>query len=57
MQVFHATAFTQNEKPHILGLTATLINSNTKNVKDDLSKLQITFCATIKTRYEENIQM
>lgn len=57
MQVFHGTTFTQNETPHILGLTATLINSNTKNVKDDLSKLQITFCATIKTRYEENIEM
>lgn len=47
-----------NQRPHILGLTATLINSNAKNVKDELTKLQKTFGATIKTRMnEQSIQM
>lgn len=57
MQVVHDTDFQQNPQPHILGLTATLINSNTKNVKEDLTKLQQTFGAVIKTRYEKNIKM
>lgn len=57
MQVVHDTDFQQNPPPHILGLTATLINSNTKNVKEDLTKLQQTFGAVIKTRYEKNIKM
>lgn len=57
MQVIHDTNFTNNESPHILGLTATLINSNTKNVKEELIKLQQTFNATIKTKYENNIKM
>lgn len=58
MQVVHETTFNNNEsRPHILGLTATLINSNSKNVKEELIKLQQTFSATIKTKYEKNIQM
>lgn len=58
MQELHSTDFiNDNERPHILGLTATLINSNTKNVKEELMKLQQTFSAQIKTRYEDNIQM
>lgn len=57
MQKIHDTTFTNNDSPHILGLTATLINSNTKNVKKELSELQQTFCATIKTRNEKNIEM
>lgn len=57
MQVLHDTDLKTDERPRILGLTATLINANTKNVKDELTKLQITFNATIKTRYDDNIQM
>lgn len=57
MQFLHGSNFENNKSPRILGMTATLINSNTKNVKDDLTKLQQTFNATIKTRYEENIHM
>lgn len=57
MQVLHDTDLKSDEYPRILGLTATLINANTKNVRDELTKLQITFNATIKTRYDENIQM
>lgn len=57
MQFLHNTNFNGDKCPHILGLTATLINSNTKNVKEELTKLQKTFNATIKTRYEHNIKM
>ncbi|XP_022180231.1 endoribonuclease dcr-1 isoform X3 [Myzus persicae] len=57
MQVLHDTDLKSDEYPRILGLTATLINANTKNVRDELTKLQITFNATIKTRYDENIQI
>lgn len=57
MQVLHDSNLNIDERPHILGLTATLINSNTKNIKDELTKLQNTFNATIKTKYDENIQM
>ncbi|XP_027844608.1 endoribonuclease Dicer isoform X4 [Aphis gossypii] len=57
MQVLHDSNLNIDERPHILGLTATLINSNTKNVKDELTKLQNTFNATIKTKYDENIQI
>lgn len=57
MQVYHDKLSNKNVRPHILGLTATLINSNTKNVKEELTKLQQTFCATIKTKKEKNIQM
>lgn len=57
MQVYHDKLFHTNERPHILGLTATLINSNTKNVKEELTKLQQTFSATIKTKNEKNIQL
>ncbi|XP_060881396.1 endoribonuclease Dicer-like isoform X5 [Metopolophium dirhodum] len=57
MQVLHDTDLKTDERPRILGLTATLINANTKNVRDELTKLQITFSATIKTRYDDNIQI
>uniref|UniRef100_A0A2H8TDA5 Endoribonuclease Dicer n=1 Tax=Melanaphis sacchari TaxID=742174 RepID=A0A2H8TDA5_9HEMI len=57
MQIFHDSNLNIDEHPRILGLTATLINSNTKNVKDELTKLQTTFNATIRTRYDENIQV
>ncbi|XP_003240109.1 endoribonuclease dcr-1 isoform X4 [Acyrthosiphon pisum] len=57
MQVLHDTDLKTDERPRILGLTATLINANTKNVKEELTKLQITFNATIKTRYDDNIQI
>lgn len=57
MLVYHEKTFIKNERPHILGLTATLINSNTKNVKEELTKLQQTFSATIKTKNEKNVQM
>lgn len=57
MQILHDSNLNIDERPRILGLTATLINSNTKNVKDELTKLQNTFNATIKTRYDDNIQM
>lgn len=57
MQVIHDTFFINDDRPHILGLTATLINSNSKNVKEELIKLQQTFSATIKTRNEKNIAM
>lgn len=58
MNIYHET-FKHNHdpRPHILGLTATLINSNSKNVKEDLSKLQNTLNATIKTKHDENIQV
>jgi len=57
MQVFHDSDLKSDERPHILGLTATLINKNTKNVRDELIKLQTTFNSTIKTKCIENIQM
>ncbi|VVC34156.1 PAZ domain,Helicase, C-terminal,Ribonuclease III domain,DEAD/DEAH box helicase domain,P-loop containing [Cinara cedri] len=57
MQVIHDTDFQPNTHPRVLGLTATLINSNTKNVKDELTKLQQTFSAVIKTKYEKNIKI
>lgn len=57
MQVYHDTNFNDSERPHILGLTATLINSNSKNVKEDLIKLQNTYNSTIKTKYDEAIKM
>lgn len=58
MLKMHDTNFKENEQPpHILGLTATLINSNSKNVKEELTKLQQTFNATIKTRCENDVQM
>lgn len=57
MQVVHDSDFLHSTPPHILGLTATLINSNTKNVKEDLTKLQQTYGAIIKTRCEKNITM
>lgn len=58
MQVVHEENFKENEQPpHILGLTATLINSNAKNVKEELTKLQHTFNATIKTRCQDDVQM
>lgn len=57
MQVLHDSDLKNDERPRILGLTATLINSNTKNVKEELVKLQITFNASIKTKYDDNIQM
>jgi len=57
MQVLHDTDLKYDERPRVLGLTATLINANTKNVKDELTKLQITFNATIRTKCDENIQM
>lgn len=58
MQVLQNTNFSNgNMRPHILGLTATLINSNAKNIKEELAKLQQTFSATIKTRYDDSIQM
>jgi len=57
MQVLHDTDLKTDERPRILGLTATLINANTKNVRDELTKLQITFSATIKTKNDDNIQM
>lgn len=57
MLLYHSTNFEQNKNPHILGLTATLVNSNVKNVVEELSKLQQTFAATIITRYETDIQM
>ncbi|XP_026808824.1 endoribonuclease Dicer-like isoform X3 [Rhopalosiphum maidis] len=57
MQVLHDSNLNKDECPRILGLTATLINSNTKNVREELTKLQLTFNATIKTKYDENIQI
>lgn len=54
MQVYHEYNF-KNSKPRILGLTATLINSNPKNVKEELQKLQINFDAKIKTRHDQEI--
>lgn len=57
MQVLHDSNLRIDERPRILGLTATLINANTKNVKDELSKLQITFNATIKTKYDDHVKM
>jgi len=57
MQILHNSHLKSDECPRILGLTATLINANTKNVRDELTKLQITFNATIKTRSDDNIQM
>ncbi|VVC42507.1 Hypothetical protein CINCED_3A023563 [Cinara cedri] len=57
MQVIHDTDFRKKTRPHILGLTATLINSNAKNVKEELTKLQQTFNAVIKTRYEKDIKV
>jgi len=53
MQILHDSNLNKDESPRILGLTATLINSNTKNVKEELTKLQLTFNATIKTKYEK----
>ncbi|KAF0759177.1 endoribonuclease Dicer-like, partial [Aphis craccivora] len=43
MQVFHESDLKIDERPHILGLTTSLINSNIKNVKDELIELQTTF--------------
>lgn len=58
MTIYHDTfKYNQDCQPHILGLTATLINSNSKNVKEDLSKLQSTLNATIMTRHDEDIKM
>lgn len=57
MQIVHDTIFNDCKQPHILGLTATLINSNTKNVKEELTRLQRTYSATIKTKYDEAIKM
>lgn len=57
MKEYHKNNIYNESCARILGMTATLINSNSKNVKDDLLKLQQTFNATIKTRYEENIRM
>lgn len=57
MQVVHDTPFNDGECPHILGLTATLVNSNSKNVKEELTRLQQTFKATIKTKYDEAVEM
>lgn len=57
MQIFHDTSFENNDRPHILGLTTTLINPNTRNIKEELIKLQQTFNATIKSKYKEDFQM
>lgn len=58
MNVYHETfKLNRDSRPHILGLTATLINSNSKNVKEDLSKLQNTLDATIKTKHDKNIHV
>jgi hypothetical protein len=57
MQVVHDTNFNDDKRPHILGLTATLINSKSKNVKEELTRLQQTFSATIKTKYDEAVKM
>lgn len=57
MLIFHDTNFDQNERPHILGLTATLVNSNAKNIKEELNKLQQTYSAVIKTRCEDDIRL
>ncbi|XP_026819706.1 endoribonuclease Dicer-like [Rhopalosiphum maidis] len=57
MEIFHDSDLKSDERPHILGLTATLINKNTKNVRDELIKLQSTFNSTIKTKCIENIQI
>ncbi|XP_050534312.1 endoribonuclease Dicer-like isoform X2 [Daktulosphaira vitifoliae] len=56
MQVYHDDSKKEN-RPRILGLTATLINSNCKNIKNELATLQLTFNATIQTRYNENIKL
>jgi len=57
MQVFHESDLKIDERQHILGLTTTLINANTKNVKDELIKLQTTFNSTIKINFNDNIKM
>lgn len=57
MQVFHESDLKNDKRPHILGLTTTLINTNTKNVKDELIKLQTTFNSTIKIYFNDNIKM
>lgn len=51
MLVFRDTNFDQNECPHILGLTGTLINSNAENSKEELKNLEQIFGAVIKTVY------
>ncbi|XP_050430735.1 endoribonuclease dcr-1 isoform X3 [Adelges cooleyi] len=56
MQVYHDSN-NQEWRPRILGLTATLINSNCKNIKTELALLQQTFDAAIKTRFSDNIKM
>lgn len=57
MQVFHESDLKIDERPHILGLTTALINSNIKNVKDELIELQTTFNSTIKINFNDNIKM
>lgn len=56
MEVLHNSNIKSDDRPQILGLTATLINANCKNVKDELYKLQITFDSTIKTKYDKHIE-
>lgn len=57
MQVFHESDLQIDERPHILGFTTTLINANTKYVKDELIKLQTIFNSTIKIKFNDNIKM
>ncbi|XP_025190355.1 endoribonuclease Dicer-like [Melanaphis sacchari] len=57
MQVYDNTNLISDERPHILGITATLINENTTNVKDELMNLQKTFNSQIVSKLNENIQV
>lgn len=46
-----------NQYPRVLGLTATLLNGNTKpnNVKEEIRQLEITFMAEIQTSLDEEM--
>ncbi|XP_025190373.1 endoribonuclease Dicer-like [Melanaphis sacchari] len=57
MQVYDNASLKSDERPHILGITATLINKNTTNVKDELINLQNTFNSQIVSKLNENIQV
>jgi len=49
--------FKMNDQPRIIGFTSSLIDINTKSVKEKLTELKQIFNATIKYKYSENYQM